>query len=38
MNIQQIVPMFIEIAAGTATLTTIFVVVMKIMMDEKFEA
>ena len=30
--------MFIEIAAGTATLTTIFVVVMKVMMNEKFES
>ena len=30
--------MFIEIAAGTATLTTIFVVVMKVMMNEKFDS
>tara|TARA_B100001175_G_scaffold249522_1_gene216581 strand:- start:333 stop:440 length:108 start_codon:yes stop_codon:yes gene_type:complete len=29
--------MFIEITAGTATLTTILVVVMKLMMNEKFE-
>jgi len=29
--------MFIEITTGTITLTTIFVVVMKLMMNEKFE-
>jgi len=30
--------MFIEIAAVTATLMTILVVVMKIMMNERFES
>ena len=30
--------MFLEIAAGTTTLTTLFVVVMKFMMNEEFEA
>jgi|TARA_A100000172_G_scaffold53700_1_gene34078 hypothetical protein len=29
--------MFLEITAGTITLTTILVVVMKLMMNEKFE-
>jgi len=29
--------MFLEITAGTATLTAIFVVLMKLMMNEKFE-
>tara|TARA_B100001559_G_scaffold81325_1_gene67661 strand:+ start:345 stop:452 length:108 start_codon:yes stop_codon:yes gene_type:complete len=29
--------MFLEITAGTITLTTILVVVMKLMMGEKFE-
>ena len=38
MNIQHIVPMFLEITAGTVTFTTVCVVVMKMMMNEKFEA
>jgi len=38
MSIQHIIPMFIEITAGTVTVTTIFVVVMKMMMNERFEA
>ena len=38
MNIQHIIPMFLEITAGTITLTTLFVVIMKMMMNEEFEA
>jgi len=38
MSIQHIIPMFLEITAGTVTLTTLCVVVMKMMMNEKFEA
>jgi len=38
MSIQHIIPMFLEITAGTVTLTTIIVVMMKMMMNEGFEA
>jgi len=34
MNIQHIVPMFLEITAGTAILTTLTVVMMSTMMEE----
>tara|TARA_R100000278_G_scaffold60051_1_gene49065 strand:+ start:349 stop:465 length:117 start_codon:yes stop_codon:yes gene_type:complete len=38
MSIQHIILMFIEITAGTITLTTLFVVMMKVVMNEEFEA
>jgi len=38
MSIQHIIPMFLEITAGTITLTTLFVVVMKMMMQEEFDS
>jgi len=38
MSIQHIIPMFLEITAGTITLTTLFVVVMKMMMSEEFDS
>ena len=38
INLSHIIPMFLEITAGTVTLTTILVVVMKLMMNERFEA
>ena len=37
INLSHIIPMFLEITAGTITLTTLFVVIMKIMMNEEFE-
>ena len=37
INLSHIIPMFLEITAGTITLTTLFVVVMKMMMNEEFE-
>jgi len=38
MSIQHIVPMFLEITAGTITLTTVLVVIMKMMMKERFDS
>ena len=38
VNLSHIIPMFLEITAGTITLTTLFVVIMKMMMNEEFEA
>ena len=38
MSIQHIIPMFLEITAGTITLTTLFVVMMKMMMKEEFDS
>ena len=38
MSIQHIILMFIEITAGTVTLTTLFVVMMKVVMNEEFES
>ena len=37
INLSHIIPMFLEITAGTITLTTLFVVMMKVMMNEEFE-
>ena len=37
MNIHHIVPMFLEITAGTVTFTTLCVVLMKMMMNEEFD-
>jgi hypothetical protein len=34
MSIQHIIPMFLEITAGTAILTTLFVVMMSSMMED----
>ena len=38
INLSHIIPMFLEITAGTITLTTLFVVIMKMMMNEEFES
>tara|TARA_B100000131_G_scaffold183014_1_gene176498 strand:+ start:702 stop:818 length:117 start_codon:yes stop_codon:yes gene_type:complete len=38
MNIAHIIPMFLEITVGTIVITTLFVVMMKFMMGEEFEA
>jgi len=38
MSIQHIIPMFLEITAGTITLTTVLVVIMKMMMKERFDS
>tara|TARA_B100000886_G_scaffold338081_1_gene300174 strand:+ start:1154 stop:1270 length:117 start_codon:yes stop_codon:yes gene_type:complete len=37
MNATHIIPMFIEITAGTVVITSIAVVMMKMMMGENFE-
>tara|TARA_R100001129_G_scaffold179056_1_gene155513 strand:- start:400 stop:504 length:105 start_codon:yes stop_codon:yes gene_type:complete len=34
MNIQHIIPMFLEITAGTVLMTTLAVVMMSAMMNE----
>jgi hypothetical protein len=34
MSIQHIIPMFLEITAGTAIMTTLVVVMMSAMMEE----
>ena len=38
INLSHIIPMFLEITAGTITLTTLFVVIMKMMMKEEFDS
>jgi len=38
MSIQHVIPMFLEITAGTITLTALFVVIMKMMMNEEFDS
>ena len=37
VSIPNIILMFLEITAGTVTLTTLFVVMMKAMMKEEFD-
>jgi len=38
MNAAHIIPMFLEITAGTVVITAVAVVMMKMMMREEFEA